>query len=176
MSILFAATLPNAVAHKPQAKYENTPTSGDTYQTASGDTMIYTQIGNQIYACQIAPDEERSIIATPIYRDQRRTLHLDRLNWKERKQRSLSKRLFERYLDVLPIRIGTEAISIENPVVSDHTDGRGPCIGIGASSNYGGRRRTSCGFGLGAKILLKGSQRDWCVLGEDVLSQLPPSL
>lgn len=171
LSVVFTFSALPASAHN--TSHETAPKSGETFQSESGDDYVYTQIGDRVYACQIVPSEPQTIIAEPIYLEQKHDFDLDRLSRSERKHANLPKRLFERYVGVLPINVGAQSVQIENAIVSSHSRGRGPCIGVGASSNYGGHRRTECGIGVSIKISIGGPGPNWCVLGQDVLSQLP---
>ena len=160
-----------ATAHK--VDRSPAPQSGETYQTADGKTVIHAQIGNGVYACLIDAAEPRTIIAEDIYDDQKRRLHLDRLSWRQREAAGLPQRLYERYVDVLPVNIGAQSFSLNNAIVSDHDEGSGLCLGVHASSDYGNIRRSACGFGLSARVTFKRTQSHWCILGQDAAAYLP---
>ena len=160
-----------ATAHK----VDRSPASqsGETYQTADGKTVVHTQIGNGVYACLVDAAEPRTIIAEDIYDDQKRRMDLDRLSWRQRKAEGLPKRLYERYVDVLPVNIGAQSFILDNAIVSNHKESSGLCLGVHTSSDYGNIRRSACGFGLSARVTFKRTQSHWCVLGQDAAPYLP---
>jgi len=175
LAAIAIGTTISASAHKVHQKpaYQ----AGDTYQTADGKTVVYTQIGDSIYECIAAPEERVTIIANSIYQEQRRNLGLHRLTYRERKAASLPKRLYERYLKTLPIQIGAQPTNLQNTIISSHTRGRGLCVGISAGSEYAGQKRSGCKVGLALKVSFSSrgeySTSDWCVLGADTISTLP---
>lgn len=160
-----------AAAHK--VDRSPAPQSGETYQTIEGQTVVHTQIGNGVYACLVDAAEPRTIIAEDIYDDQKRRMDLDRLSWRQRKAEGLQKRLYERYVDVLPVNIGAQSFILDNAIVSSHKESSGLCLGVHKSSDYGDIRRTACGFGLSASVSFKRSQSHWCILGQDAVAYLP---
>jgi len=168
ISLSFAFT---AAAHK--VDHAPVPLPGETYQTTNGETVIHTQIGNGVYACLVDTTEPRTIIAENIYDTQKRHMGLDRLSWRQRKAAGLPKRLYERYVDVLPINIGAQSFILKNAIVSSHEEGSGLCLGVNTRSDYGGTPRSNCGFGLSARVTFKQIQTHWCILGQDAASYLP---